>query len=80
MPRGRQPEVRYFFDDKAGRVIAVGSDGMRVLEEISGRRRRGPNRRGPGRPRKAATEGAAPTTGKRRGRPRKAKSEEKKES
>jgi hypothetical protein len=85
MPRGRKSTVRYYFDSVTGSVIAVAKEGVRVLHEIMPGVKKAPARGGKrrGRPRgsknkksQAATdgsaEGQATTTGKRRGRPKKA--------
>lgn len=72
MPRGRKAEVRYFFDDSAGKVIAVSRGEVRVLEEVGARRRAG-------RPPKEATETPPVNPDqprKPRGRPRKKKTDE----
>lgn len=37
MPRGRPSTVRYFFDEIAGAVVAMGSGAVRVLKEIGGK-------------------------------------------
>jgi hypothetical protein len=68
MPRGRpKSTVRYFFDEVAGAVIAVGQGAVRVLKEIGSGVTASPSnvsRRG-GKPRLSKT-------GKRIGRPPKA--------
>jgi hypothetical protein len=86
MPRGRKSTVRYYFDHVTGSVIAVAKEGVRVLQEImpgmgtSPAKRKGKRRgRPPGSRNKTAkvavegtAESQAPTTTKRRGRPKKA--------
>jgi hypothetical protein len=87
MPRGRKSTARYYFDSVTGSVIAVAKEGVRVLQEIVPGAKKAPARGGKrrGRPRGSknkraqaaaagTTEGQAPVTSKRRGRPKKATS------
>lgn len=85
MPRGRpKSTVRYFFDEAAGAVIAVGQGAVRILKEITGSgttAAKGPrvSKTGKriGRPPKAAAAvdpmapAPATTVKKKRGRPKK---------
>ena len=63
----RTAAVRYFMDDKSGRLVIVDRGDIREMKEIGGKGRRGPKPKDPMAP--ADTDGAP----KKRGRPKKVK-------
>jgi hypothetical protein len=77
MPRPR--EVQFFYDDATGAVVVKDRSGVRVLREIgAGRKAANGRKRGKRRRRPPKAEHTSVPTGKPRGRPRKARTEEKK--
>ena len=77
MPRGRPKDVRYFYDEAAGNVIAVRGKEVSVLSEVTAAKKaRKPKEEGA-----AGSDGAPADSGEKkpRGRPKKKKPEAKPE-
>lgn len=64
--------VRFFMDEKSGKMVVMDRDGIRVMSEVGAGAKRGRKPKDPLAPTDPPADGEAP---KKRGRPKKAKAE-----